>query len=579
MNGFVNANSLLALRSQFLFATLLAGSLLAQEPERPFLFQPDVKVPMRDGVQLTANIWRPKTEGRYPVILLRSPYGKMDEKWDEAKRYTAAGYVMIVEDCRGRGNSEGKWDPFCYDVEDGFDTQEWVGKQQWCNGEIGTAGGSYGGWTQWAPAAKGSKYLKAMVPVVPFDNAYDIAYSGGAFQLALLGGWGIGVGGVALGPDKLQEAFRHLPLRDFGDQFEKNIPYLNDWVQHSTFDDYWKPRSIEYHYEDVTVPLLNIGGWYDIFSKTTLELVAKVRANSRDRQVRRNQFVIIGPWTHGVGARKVGELDFGPDAKLNVGEWQFKWFQYWLKGRETGVQDWPAFKLFVMGENRWRGENEWPLKRTQSNSYFLHSAGKANSLKGDGLLSTVEPGQEKADEFTYDGKNPVPTVGGNNLIGAPAGPYDQTKVEERDDVLVYSTPPLEQDVEVTGQVKLILHAASSARDTDFTAKLVDVQADGKAFNLCDGITRARYRNGMENPSLLEPGKAERFEIDLWVTSNLFKRGHRIRLEVSSSNFPRFDRNPNSGKTFGTDTELLPAKQTIFHDAKHPSHLVLPVIPR
>jgi len=566
-------------RAPLFGSLLLAGRLLAQAVEGRPQFEANVMVPMRDGVKLAANIWRPKAEGRFPVILMRSPYGKMDEKWDEAKRYTDAGYVMVTQDCRGRGKSEGAWDPFRYDVEDGFDTQEWVGGQPWCNGEIGTAGGSYVGWTQWASAAEGSRFLKAMVPVVPFDNAYNIAYSGGAFQLALLMGWGTAVGGVAVKPERIPEVFRHLPLNTFGNQYEKPISYLNDWVAHSTYDDYWRKRSIQDRYADVTVPILNIGGWYDIFSKTTLEMSAKVRARSRDREVRRNQFVIMGPWAHGVGGRKTGELDFGDVGKLSVSAWQFKWFEYWLHGQETGVQDWPAYYLFVMGENRWRGEDEWPLKRTQYTSYYLHSSGKANSLKGDGALDTRAPEAEKPDEFTYDRDHPVPTTGGNNLIGAPVGPYDQTQVEQRDDVLVYSTAPLEQEVEVTGPVKMILHATSSARDTDFTAKLVDVHPDGKAYNLCDGIIRARYRHGLEQPALLEPGKPERFEIDLWVTSNLFKRGHRIRLEVSSSNFPRFDRNPNSGKPFGTDTELLSATQTILHDAEHPSHLVLPVIPR
>ena len=575
----MKAHFKLSPRLQVLLSLGLAGSLLAQEAERTSVFEPDVKVPMRDGVQLAANIWRPKAEGRYPVILMRSPYGKMDENFGDAKRYTAAGYVMVVQDCRGRGKSAGAWDPFRYDGEDGFDTQEWVGQQPWCDGQIGTAGGSYLGWSQWASAARASKFLKAMVPIVPFDSAYDIGHAGGAFQLALLMGWGTAVGGVALGPEKMAESFRHLPLNTFGDQFEEKIPFLNDWVTHATYDDYWKQRSIESRYSEVTVPVLNIGGWFDIFSKTTIDLVDQVRATSRDRMVRRNQCVVIGPWGHGPGGRKTGEVDFGADAKLNVGEWQFKWFQYWLKGKDTGVEDWPAYYLFVMGENRWRGENEWPLKRTQFTSYFLHSGGQANSLKGDGALSVTEPKDEKADEFTYDGKNPVPTAGGNNLVGAPAGPFDQTKVEEREDVLVYSTAPLEQDVEVTGPVKMILHAASSAPDTDFTAKLVDVSPDGKAFNLCDGILRARYRKGMEKAVMLEPGKADQFEIDLWVTSNVFKQGHRIRVEVSSSNFPRFDRNPNSGKPFGTDTELLSAKQTIFHDGAHPSQLVLPVIPR
>lgn len=579
MNGAVKTNLRFSPLSQVLLSLGFAGALLAPEAERPFVFESDVKVPMRDGVQLTANIWRPKAEGSCPVILMRSPYGKFDEKWGDAKRYAAAGYAMVVQDCRGRGKSEGPWDPFRHDVEDGFDTQEWVGKQPWCNGEIGTAGGSYLGWSQWASAADASQHLKAMVPVVPFDNAYEIAYSGGALQLALLMGWGTAVGGVALGPEKLKEAFQHLPLNTYGDQFEKKIPYLNEWVAHSIYDDYWKKRSMEKRYAAVTVPILNLGGWYDIFSKPTLDMVANVRANSRDRLVRRNQFVIMGPWAHGVGGRKIGELDFGDVAKLNVGDWQFKWFEYWLKGKETGVQDWPAYYLFVMGENLWRGENEWPLKRTQFTAYYLHSEGKANSLQGDGRLDTAKPLDQQPDEFTYNGDNPVPTVGGNNLVGAPAGPFDQTHVEQREDVLVYSTAPLGEDVEVTGPVRMILYAASSARDTDFTAKLVDVHPDGKGFNLCDGILRARYRHGLDQPALLEPGKAERFEIDLWVTSNVFKTGHRIRLEVSSSNFPRFDRNPNSGKPFGSDTEMLTAKQTVFHDAERPSHVVLPVIPR
>jgi putative CocE/NonD family hydrolase len=568
----------LAVLSSLVFI-FLASARLARGDDLPYVYEPDLKIPMRDGVALAANIYRPKTEGRYPVILTRTPYGKPDEKWGDAKRYTAAGYALVAQDCRGRGKSAGVWDPFRYDVEDGFDTQEWVGKQAWCDGRIGTSGGSYVGWTQWASAPNASKYLKAMVPVVPFANAYNLAYEDGAFQLALLMGWGEVVGGVVLPPQKLQEAYLHLPLSTFGDQFEKSVPYLNQWIAHSTYDDYWKQRGINYRYADVTVPALNIGGWYDIFSKTTIDLVNRVRASSQDRPARRNEFAIMGPWTHGAGARKAGELDFGAAAALPLGEFQFKWFEYWLKGRETGVQEWPALYLFVMGENQWRGENEWPLKRTRFTPYYLHGNGHANSLKGDGSLGAAEPADETADRFTYSGTNAVPSVGGNNLIGATAGPFDQTKVEQREDVLVYSTPPLDQDLEVTGPVKLILWAASSALDTDFTGKLVDVSEDGKAYNLCEGILRARYRNGREAPALLEPGKPARFEIDLWVTSNLFKKGHRVRVEVSSSNFPRFDRNPNSGKPFGTDTELLSADQTVFHDRDHPSQLVLPVIPR
>jgi putative CocE/NonD family hydrolase len=568
-----------SLRSALVIA-FLATLWPARAQEPGFIFEQNVMIAMRDSTKLAANIFRPKGEGRFPVILLRSPYGKHDEKSPEAKRYTAAGFAMVVQDCRGKGNSEGVWDPFRYDPEDGFDTQEWIGQQPWCNGEIGTSGGSYLGWTQWASAANASRYLKTMAPVVPFGNVFDdIAYSGGAFQLALLMGWGTAVGGVQLSPEKLQEAYRYLPLRNFGDQFEKKIPYLNDWIQHSTYDDYWKKRGIDHHYRDIKVPVFNIGGWYDIFAKDTIDLVDRVRAESRDRSARRNQFVVMGPWAHGVGGRNVGELDFGSEAALNVGDLQFRWFEYWLKGKETGVQDWPAYYLFVMGENRWRGENEWPLKRTRSTSYFLHSGVGANSLKGDGTLSTAKPGAEKEDSFVYDSANPIPTVGGNNLVGAAAGPLDQSKLEQRDDVLVYTSAPLDAELEVTGEIKMILYAASSAPDTDFTAKLVDVHSDGRAYNLCDGIIRARYREGMDKPRLIEPGQVQRYEIDLGVTSNLFKRGHRIRVEISSSNFPRFDRNPNSGKAFGTDTELLKATQRICHDSDHPSQLVLPVIPK
>lgn len=560
---------------------LISPCAVAQE-ELPFVVERDVPVAMRDGTKLATHVFRPRGEGRYPVVLMRSPYGKPDENNGDVKRYVAAGYAYVVQDCRGRGKSEGTWDPFHYDPADGFDTQEWIGQQPWCNGQIGTTGGSYVGWTQWASAPRASRYLKAMVPIVPFGDVHsDIAYPGGAMQLALLMGWGSAVGGVPLTPDKLQAAYRHLPLRTFGTQFDKEVPYLNDWVAHPEYDDYWKQRGIDRRHADVTAPSLNIGGWYDIFSKTTIDLMDRVRESSHERTARRNQFVIMGPWAHGVGVRKVGELDFGAQAQLDIGDYQFRWFEYWLRGRETGVQEWPAYYLFVMGRNEWRGEHEWPLARTQFTPYYLHSQGHANTLHGDGTLSAMQPADdEQPDTFSYDGDEPVPTLGGNNLVGAPIGPFDQTSAEERQDVLVYSTEPLEQEVEITGPIRLILHAASSASDTDFTAKLVDVHPDGKAYHLCDGIVRARYRHGTDRPAkLLEPGQHERFEIDLWVTSNVFLAGHRIRVEVSSSNFPRFDRNPNSGKPFGTDTELLPATQTVFHDSDRPSHLVLPIIPR
>ncbi|HIE99433.1 MAG TPA: CocE/NonD family hydrolase [Fuerstia sp.] len=548
--------------------------------QKAYVFEANVMMTMRDGTELAANIFKPKGDGPFPTILSRTPYGKGSEKHGRGRAYARQGYAMVIQDCRGRGDSKGLWDPFRYDAEDGFDTQEWVGQQPWCNGKIGTAGGSYTGWTQWAAAPQGSQYLKAMVPIVPFCNAYDNAYDGGAFQLALMMGWGAAVGGARVPPDKSLEAFRYLPLNRFDDQLDKEVFYLEDWVKHTVDDDYWKLRGIGREaFDDVTVPVLNIGGWYDIFSKVTLEMTNRVRSESNNRAVRRNQFAVIGPWAHGVGGSKVGDLDFGPDATMNIGQLQKKWFDYWLRDQDTGVEEWPTFQIFVMGENKWRGESEWPLTRTQYTPFYLQSNGNAADITGDGVLNNAKPGTSAIDTYTYDPDNPTPTAGGNNLGGAPAGPFDQTRIEQREDVLVYTSAPLAEAIEVTGPVKMILYAASSATDTDFTAKLVDVHPDGKAYNLCDGIIRARWRNSRTKPDLIQPGKSYRYEIDLWVTSNLFKPGHSIRVEISSSNFPRFDRNPNSGLPFGLDTKLLTATQKVFHGADQASHILLPVIPR
>lgn len=557
----------------------LSSGLYSAERPGDFRFQANVEIPMRDGTPLSANLFLPKEGERFPVILIRTPYGKGGEGSGEGRFYAARGYAVVIQDCRGRGASKGEWNPFRYDREDGRDTQEWVGRQTWSNGRVGTAGGSYVGWTQWSTAPNSTPYLKAMAAGVPFCNAYDLAYCGGAFQLALLMGWGSAVGGAAPNPASSNSFLQFLPLKRWSSQLNKPVPYLDDWIAHPTFDDYWKQRGIGDAYPEITVPILNVGGWYDIFSRDTLEMIDQVRERSRDRKVRRNQFVIMGPWAHGAGARKVGELDFGAVAELKVRELESKWFDYWLQDKETDIEEWPALYLFVMGENRWRGENEWPLARTKFTKLFLRGQGEANSTQGDGVLEREAPGAEPPDEFIYDPADPVPTVGGNNLVWASIGPFDQSAVEAREDVLVYTSPILEEPVEVTGPVILNLYASSTAPDTDFTAKLVDVHPDGKAFNLCEGIIRARYRNSNVNLELIEPGKIYPYRLDLWVTSNLFKPGHRIRLEVSSSNFPRFDRNPNTGEPFGTSANLVKATQTIFHDRDHPSHLVLPIIPR
>jgi putative CocE/NonD family hydrolase len=548
----------------------------------------DVKIPMRDEVRLSANIFLPKAEGKFPVILVRTPYGKGNEKNSDGLFYASHGYVFVSQDCRGKGASQGQWEPFANEDADGRDTHKWVLNQPWCNGKIGTSGGSYVGFTQWMPAPDAGDHFKAIFCLVPLIDTYgDAAYVGGAFSLALLMGWGSAVSYrpgeevpiLGWRNDDWNKAYRTLPLCEWDRVIGRKVQYLRDWVAHPRYNDYWTERGVRNRWQDITVPIFAVGGWYDIFAKSVLEHVNAVRSTSRSLKARNHQHVLMGPWGHGISRDgKVGDLDFGKDSVINFREIQTEWFDYWLKDKYTGDYKWAPFRIFIMGRNEWRDEQHWPLERTRFTPYYFHSKGSANTAKGDGRLSTFKPGNELFDRFVYDPNNPVPTLGGCNLVGCPAGPRDQTKAENRKDVLVFTSNELEADLEVTGPVKVILYAASSASDTDWTAKLVDFHPDGRPINLCDGIIRARYRQSPQNPTLTQPGKIYRYEIDLWVTSNVFLSGHKILVEISSSNFPRFDRNPNTGDPFGKSAELLKATQSVYHDIQHPSHILLPVIP-
>ncbi len=557
----------------------LAGLAVAADATYEVEARADVKIPMADGVELAAHIFLPKATGEFPVILARTPYGKGGTKGGAGHAYASRGYVYISQDCRGKGASGGDWTPFVNEARDGKDTHRWILDQRWCNGKIGTAGGSYVGFTQWASAPNSGEYLKAMFPIVPLVEPYeDVAYVGGAYQLALMMGWGAGVSGNATvrGWDnaKWQEAFRTLPLRSWDTAIGGQVQYLRDWVAHPHYDEYWERSSLRGKEKDITTPMYVVCGWYDLFSKGVFDHVNQVkeRAGGQPR-------ILMGPWVHGISRDgKVGSLDFGKQSVVDVSGLQAKWFAHWLKGEETGVEEWSPIRLFVMGRNEWRDEQAWPLERTQYTPYYFHSQGSANTLAGDGTLNTRKPGDEPADDYVYDPTDPVPTLGGNNLGRAPVGPHDQTNAEQREDVLVYTSDVLTSELEVTGPVKVVLYSTSSATDTDWTAKLVDVHPDGRPFNLCDGILRARYRESADEPTLIEPGKRYRYEIDLWVTSNAFLPGHKIRVEISSSNFPRFDRNPNTGHPFGADVELQKADQTVHHTGEYASHIVLPVIP-
>ena len=362
--------------------------------------------------------------------------------------------------------------------------------------------------------------------------------------------------------------------------------YFYDWLAHPDYDDYWKQLCIEEHHSQINVPAYNIGGWYDIFLGGTIRNYLGMREKGATEDARRRQKLLIGPWSHASrGTSLVGTHYFGlasDSLAIDLDGIHLRWFDYWLRGIDNGLLDEPPVRIFVMGDNVWRDEQEWPLARAQSVNYYFRSRGKANSQKGDGTLSLQPPAEDPPDVFLYNPADPVPTRGGSlccNPHFMPSGAFDQGEIEARSDVLIYSTPPLEREVEVTGPITVTLWAATSATDTDFTAKLVDVCEHGCARNLTDGIRRARYRDSASTPSLLEPNRVYQYTIDLWATSNVFKPGHQIRVEVSSSNFPRFDRNTNTGKLVAEDSEVKPALQTILHDSQHPSHITLPIVPR
>lgn len=563
----------------------------------------NVPATMRDGTVLHADVYRPAGPGPYPVVLQRTPYDKSLAVHPWVVRAATAGYAAVIQDVRGRYTSEGDFTTFVNERADGFDTLEWLSAEPWSDGNVGMFGGSYVGLTQWQAALNNHPALKAIVPVVTASNYHaGWTYQGGAFELQFNVSWILTAlalntamrsneGGInsavaqALIDDHeaMTAAFERLPLSSSDLPFAEYARYYDDWVNHPSYDDFWKSLDVRQGYDSMDVAALNIGGWHDIFLSGTIENFTGMRAKS---PVGRHQNLLIGPWNHG-GMRAgnpIGGWDFGmrsTGAYIDEGAIHLRWYDRWLRGIDNGVENDPPVRIYVMGSNVWRSENEWPLARTDWQNWYFHSAGKANSLNGDGVLSREDPGDQPPDAYVYNPRNPVPTAGGGlccNSVYALGGPQDQRAIEAREDVLVYSTPPLREAIEVTGPVKVVLHASSSAPDTDFTAKLVDVHPCGYARILTDGIIRARYRNSMSEASLITPGDIVTYEIDMWSTSNSFQPGHQIRVEISSSNFPRFDRNPNTGEQPGRSTEMVSALQNVFHSSVHASHIVLPVIP-
>jgi uncharacterized protein len=537
-------------------------------------------VPMRDGVVLRCDVYRPDGASPAPALVLRTPYDRsvslIPPSGIDPDAATGAGYAVVCQDVRGQYGSDGEFYTFRAEASDGYDTVEWVASQPWCDGNVGMVGRSYAATCQWLAAAERPPHLKAICPVVTGSDFYrGWVYQGGAFQLGFNLFW-VWMMSDRRRAAKAEELFLHLPLRDVPLPDPKWARFYFDWLDHTTDDAYWQGLAISARYPRIEVPALNVGGWFDVFTGGTLENFVRMQREGASEAARQGQRLIMGPWAHGstYGAFPDHSFDvFRPDEIDFTGR-QLRFFDRHLKG--VAAEDDPRVEIFVMGENRWRMEETWPLPRAEATPWYLRAGG---------VLSPEPPGEEAPDEYVYDPHEPVPTIGGPTslpprMMKSNAGPLDQQRLLQRPDVLVYTSKPLRSALEVTGPLLLRLYAATDATDTDFVAKLCDVTPDGVSRILAESVLRARYRDGFETPRLLEPGAVELYEIDLVATSNVFLAGHCVQVVVTSSSFPRFDRNANSGKPVGTDSEgdLRPARQTVFHDGGRASHVVLPVVP-
>jgi putative CocE/NonD family hydrolase len=546
-----------------------------------------LELPARDGTILCLDLLRPDADGPFPVVLIRTPYDKVVARevapgTSEGLPYDHAflhglvrrGYIVAIQDVRGRFNSDGDWHLYIHEQSDGHDTVEWIAAQPWCDGNIGMVGRSYVGFTQWAAAATRPTGLKAIVPIGAQPDLFDSGFPvfNGVFNLPtaeLL---------LTMGRRSFQiRDFMHNVLADEHDWFETlpvadlpraagaQVPaWWEEMMAHPNRDAYWQQSSYQEQLEGIGVAALNISGWYDLTLHGALRNYARVRAAGAP-EARDAQRLVMGPWAHwaDVSAGQ-GPVDFGPHAVGGLADYVTRFLDRWLKDDDNGLDADPRVQVFVMGANEWRGSEEWPLPGTRFVPFHL---------RADGGLSAEAPAAEAPDGYRYDPADPV-----RSAWSMHNGPIDDAALLERPDVLSYTTDPLDEALDVIGPVSCVLYASSSARDTDWHVRLVDVHPDGYAQFLVHGLVRARFRSSLEEPTLLTPGQVERYEIDLYGTANRFLPGHRIRLEITSSWFPRYERNLNSGAANNLKaSEIVVAHQLVHHDERWPSHVLLPLV--
>jgi uncharacterized protein len=558
----------------------------------------EVKIPMRDGVNLAADVYVPtQGNGPFPVIVERTPYNKNDCKYDDARYYAARGYVVVIEDERGRYQSEGDYywwrDHGWGEHRDGYDTIEWAATQSWSNGKVGTMGLSMGCHNQYMTAPTRPPHLEAMFCADAAGNPYkDLFYQGGALHM-IMPTWlltehemarpfrlNVGRGGGYVGTTRSWSDWYASKVAH-GSPFDRSLisDMLKDMIAHPNYDEYWRQWAIDEHLSEIDVPIFHYAAWYDRYPLTQVKLFNGIREHGGPR-ARASQRIQLGPWTHGAGDvtdRVIGDLDFGASAVIDYFALRLRWFDHYLKGVDNGIDKEPPVRIFVMGANVWRAESEFPLARTTYTDFFLR-AGRSGSIDSlnDGILSNEPAGEKEApDSFAYDPRKPVPTIGGDFFI-EPNGARDHRPADRLS--LTYTTPSLERDVEVTGIPKVELFGSSTAVDTDWVVTIADVHPNGYAQILRQNLLRARFRGGYEHPSLMEPNTPYTFTIEMFPISNLFKQGHRIRLTVSSSSFPKWYPNDNTGRNIDDNAAPIVATNTLYHDSEHRSRAILPIIP-
>jgi putative CocE/NonD family hydrolase len=559
----------------------------------------NIAVPMRDGVKLLTDVYRPRAEGKFPAILIRTPY-KKDMTQPQAAYYARRGYAVAVQNCRGRFGSGGTWEPFINEANDGHDAVEWLAVQPWSTGKVGMIGGSYVGWVQWWAASENPPHLVTIIPnVSPPDPFYNIPYEYGVFFLHGAIWWAevleseatadlSGATMARIGERKYQSLLRTLPVIDLDTKLlGKENRYWRRWIEHPTNDSYWEPANFLDRLKDVRIPVYHQSGWFDgdgIGSKLNYLRMASFG--------HRNQKLVLGPWGHTDEAqRRQGSRDFGPEAIRDLQRSYLRWFDRWLKGIDNGIDREPLVSLFVMGSNKWLEGNTYPLPETRFEKWYLASGGQANTSKGDGRLSTEPPATEAApDRYTYDPGDPTPDP---DAYEEPDDSADKTKVKSheekkaaaeghheqvtsnRRDILVYTSEAFKAPYSFAGPISAVLHASSSAKDTDWFMRLLEVDKAGKLLPFAEGKIRARFRRSMKQPEPLEPEKVYEYQLDLWQTGITIPEGHRLRVEVSSASFPSFSRNLNTGGHNETETEYVKAEQKVYHTQQSPSYVLLP----